>query len=85
MQRPGTPLYTVKAYLPVIESFGLSSTLWASTSSQAFPQLIFDHWEMMSSDPINPGSPAGKLVAEIRRRKGLEEQMKPLSEYEDKL
>ncbi|XP_028075919.1 elongation factor 2-like [Camellia sinensis] len=26
MQRPGTPLYNIKAYLPVIESFGFSGT-----------------------------------------------------------
>ncbi len=38
MQRPGTPMYTVKAYLPVIESFGFTATLRAATSGQAFPQ-----------------------------------------------
>ncbi|PWZ57398.1 Elongation factor 2 [Zea mays] len=37
MQRPGTPLYNIKAYLPVIESFGFSSQLRAATSGQAFP------------------------------------------------
>eukprot|EP00967_Tisochrysis_lutea_P023616 scaffold27132_cov17-Tisochrysis_lutea.AAC.1 len=38
MQRPGTPMYNVKAYLPVIESFGFTGTLRAATSGQAFPQ-----------------------------------------------
>ncbi|KAK8651916.1 hypothetical protein V6N13_141491 [Hibiscus sabdariffa] len=85
MQRPGTPLYNIKAYLPVIESFGFSSTLRAATSGQAFPQCVFDHWDMMSSDPLEPGSQAAAHVAEIRKRKGLKEQMTPLSEYEDKL
>jgi len=28
-QRPGTPLYNVKAYLPVAESFGFDSDLRA--------------------------------------------------------
>ncbi|KAK4398726.1 Elongation factor 2 [Sesamum angolense] len=85
MQRPGTPLYNIKAYLPVIESFGFSSTLRAATSGQAFPQCVFDHWDMMSSDPLEAGSQAAALVAEIRKRKGLKEQITPLSEYEDKL
>nr|BAH57134.1 AT1G56070 [Arabidopsis thaliana] len=58
MQRPGTPLYNIKAYLPVVESFGFSSQLRAATSGQAFPQCVFDHWEMMSSDPLEPGTQA---------------------------
>ncbi|KAK8500724.1 hypothetical protein V6N12_031384 [Hibiscus sabdariffa] len=85
MQRPGTPLYNIKAYLPVIESFGFSSTLRAATSGQAFPQCVFDHWDMMPSDPLVPGSQAAGYVANIRKRKGLKEQMTPLSEYEDRL
>ncbi|WOL14623.1 elongation factor 2 [Canna indica] len=85
LQRAGTPLYNMKAYLPVMESFGFSSALRAATSGQAFPQAVFDHWETMASDPLECGSPAGKLVGEIRKRKGLKEQVTPLSEYEDKL
>ncbi|KAK4787490.1 hypothetical protein SAY86_011323 [Trapa natans] len=85
IQRPGTPLYNIKAYLPVVESFGFSSTLRAATSGQAFPQCVFDHWDMMSADPLEAGSQASQLVADIRKRKGLKEQMTPLSEFEDKL
>ncbi|KAG2569302.1 hypothetical protein PVAP13_7NG380600 [Panicum virgatum] len=85
MQRPGTPLYNIKAYLPVIESFGFSSQLRAATSGQAFPQCVFDHWDMMGSDPLEAGSQAAQLVLDIRKRKGLKEQMTPLSEFEDKL
>lgn len=47
-QRPGTPIFNLKAYLPVIESFGFTGTLRAATSGQAFPQSVFDHWETMS-------------------------------------
>lgn len=47
-QRPGTPIFNLKAYLPVIESFGFTGTLRAATSGQAFPQCVFDHWEVMS-------------------------------------
>jgi elongation factor 2 len=39
----------------------------------------------MSSDPMEAGTQAAQLVAEIRKRKGLKEQMTPLSDFEDKL
>ncbi|CAB4294291.1 unnamed protein product [Prunus armeniaca] len=52
---------------------------------QAFPQCVFDHWEMMMSDPLEAGSQASQLVTDIRKRKGLKEQMTPLSEFEEKL
>lgn len=35
-------MYNVKAYLPVIESFGFTGTLRAATSGQAFPQVCFN-------------------------------------------
>jgi hypothetical protein len=46
VNRPGTPIYNVKAYLPVMESFGFNATLRAATGGQAFPTLMFDHWEL---------------------------------------
>src|SRR6202034_3860118 len=46
-QRPGTPMFTVKAYLPVMESFGFNAELRGHTAGQAFPQSVFDHWESM--------------------------------------
>jgi elongation factor 2 len=42
-QRPGTPLYNIKAYLPIMESFGFTADLRAATAGQAFPQSIFSH------------------------------------------
>lgn len=47
-QRPGTPMFMVKAYLPVSESFGFNGDLRAATSGQAFPQSVFDHWDVLS-------------------------------------
>ncbi|KAI3426362.1 hypothetical protein D9Q98_008734 [Chlorella vulgaris] len=85
MQRPGTPIFNLKAYLPVIESFGFTATLRAATAGQAFPQCVFDHWEQMSSDPLQSGSQVNTLILDIRRRKGLRPDISPLSEYEDKL
>jgi elongation factor 2 len=85
IQRPNTPLYNVKAHLPVIESFKFNEALRAQTGGQAFPQLVFDHWAMVPSDPLQPGTPAAALVSEIRKKKGLKQQMAPLTDYEDRL
>jgi len=85
MQRPGTPIYNVKAYLPVAESFGFTAALRAATQGQAFPQCMFDHWDLINSTPLEPGTQAFNLVGAIRKRKGSKEAMQPLSEYEDKL
>jgi elongation factor 2 len=46
---------------------------------------VFDHWDMMSPDPLEAGSQAAQLVLGIHKRKGLKEQMTPLSKFEDKL
>lgn len=43
--RLGTPLYTIKAYLPVGESIGFPDELRGETQGRAFPQCVFDHWE----------------------------------------
>ncbi|CAI9775527.1 unnamed protein product [Fraxinus pennsylvanica] len=39
-----------KAYLLVIKSSGFLGNLRDATSGQVFPQSVFDHWDMMSSD-----------------------------------
>ncbi|KAF9620664.1 hypothetical protein IFM89_013964 [Coptis chinensis] len=84
MQRPGTPLYNIKVYLPVRESFGFSGQLRAATSELASSaQCVFDHWDLVISDPLEAGSQAATLVSEICRRKGLKEQMTPLSEFDE--
>jgi len=84
-QRPGTPLYSVKAYLPVAESFGFDSDLRAQTSGQAFPQCVFDHWQLMPGDPMTEGKTRDELVAGIRKRKGLTPELPPLDRFKDKL
>ncbi|KAI6691644.1 hypothetical protein NL676_028472 [Syzygium grande] len=82
MQRPGTPLRDIKAYLSVIESFGFCCIHRAATSGQAFP-TVRDR-PVGSSNPMEAGSQFAQLVSDIRKRKGLKEQMNPLSEYKDK-
>ncbi|KAG5221395.1 Elongation factor [Salix suchowensis] len=47
-QRAGTPMFSIKAYLPVAESFGFNGDLRSHTAGQAFAQNVLDHWEVMS-------------------------------------
>lgn len=70
-QRPGTPMFTVKAYLPVMESFGFNGELRSHTAGQAFPQAVFDHWELMAGSPLDKDSKLEALAKSIRTRKGL--------------
>lgn len=85
-QRPGTPLFTVKAYLPVMESFGFNADLRAGTSGQAFPQSVFDHWQILPGGSVlDPNTMPGKAVLETRKRKGLKDNVPGYENYYDKL
>merc|ERR1711887_102756 len=85
-QRPGTPIYNLNAYLPVLESFGFVADLRAATSGQAFPQCVFDHWALMGGDALDPADKLGELVQSIRKRKNLSSVEVPgLERYYDKL
>ncbi|PSS25650.1 hypothetical protein M430DRAFT_134289 [Amorphotheca resinae ATCC 22711] len=85
-QRPGTPLFTIKAYLPVMESFGFNADLRSHTSGQAFPQSVFDHWQILpGGSPIDGTSKVGQVVQEMRKRKGLKVEVPGYENYYDKL
>ena len=60
-QVPGTPMFIVKAYLPVNESFGFTADLRSNTSGKAFPQCVFDHWQILPGDPLDVTSKPGEL------------------------
>jgi elongation factor 2 len=81
----GTNLTLVKAYLPVAESFGFTSHLRAETSGKAFPQCVFDHWQLVSGNALEAGSKANDTVLSIRTRKGLEGAIPTIDKYWDKL
>eukprot|EP00966_Prymnesium_polylepis_P137900 3186757-Prymnesium_polylepis.1 len=49
--REGTPIFTITATLPVVESFGFAGELRKTTSGAAHPQLVFSHYEAMEQDP----------------------------------
>jgi len=84
-RRIGTPLYNVKAYLPVLESFGFTADLRSHTQGQAFPQCVFDHWQVIAGDPLDTSSKAHQIVLATRKRKGLSDEIPPLDRFFDKL
>lgn len=83
--RAGTPLCIITAFLPVLESFGFTQVLRANTSGQAFPQLIFSHWQMVGGNPYEAGTQAKTICELVRKRKGLKVEMPEFADYYDKL
>jgi len=85
--KPGAPFYTVKAYLPAIESFGFETDLRSYTQGQAMCFQVFDHWSVVPGDPLDrsivlhplePSPPphlAREFMVKTRRRKGLSEDV----------
>jgi len=85
--KPGTPLYTVHAFIPLIESFGFETDLRTHSSGQAFCLSVFDHWENVPVDPLDKSivlKPleiahidhlAREFMVKTRRRKGLSEDV----------
>jgi len=76
-QRPGTPLFNIKAYLPVNESFGFTADLRSHTGGQAFPQSKFDHWAVLpGGSPLDATTKPGQIVQEMRKRKGIKVEVR---------
>ncbi|KAM9838070.1 elongation factor-like GTPase 1 [Aulostomus maculatus] len=85
--REGTDMFIIKAVLPVAESFGFADEIRKRTRGLASPQLVFSHWEVISSDPYwvptteeeylhfgekaDSSNQALKYMNTVRRRKGL--------------
>ncbi|KAH6939557.1 hypothetical protein HPB50_019512 [Hyalomma asiaticum] len=84
---PGSPLYTIKAFIPAIDSFGFETDLRTHTQGQAFCLSMFHHWQIVPGDPLDKSivirplepQPAPHLAREFmiktRRRKGLSEDV----------
>jgi 116 kDa U5 small nuclear ribonucleoprotein component len=45
--KAGSPLYTVKALIPVIDANGFETDLRTATQGQAFCLQVFDHWSIV--------------------------------------
>lgn len=49
----GSPLYTIKAFVPAIDSFGFETDLRTHTQGQAFCLQVFHHWQIVPGDPLD--------------------------------
>jgi len=50
--KEGTSFFTVRALLPVVESFGFADDIRKRTSGAASPQLVFNGYVMLDEDPF---------------------------------
>ncbi|PWN47939.1 putative ribosomal elongation factor EF-2 [Violaceomyces palustris] len=92
--KPGSPLYTVKAYIPVMDANGFETDLRTHTQGQAFCLQMFSHWSVVPGSPtdetvklrpLEPAPPLGlarDFVLKTRRRKGLSDTI-AVSSYLD--
>lgn len=83
----GTPLYSVRGLIPVIDSFGFETDLRIHTQGQATLSLVFDKWSVVPGDPLDrevklrplemasAQAIARDFVLKTRRRKGLAEDV----------
>ncbi|KAL4872151.1 hypothetical protein BDV12DRAFT_162379 [Aspergillus spectabilis] len=83
----GTPLYSVRGLIPVIDSFGFETDLRIHTQGQASVSLAFEKWSVVPGDPLDrevklkplemaPAmATARDFVLKTRRRKGLAEDV----------
>eukprot|EP01063_Lacrimia_lanifica_P035730 TRINITY_DN689_c0_g1_i1.p1 TRINITY_DN689_c0_g1~~TRINITY_DN689_c0_g1_i1.p1 ORF type:complete len:966 (+),score=430.56 TRINITY_DN689_c0_g1_i1:72-2969(+) len=81
--KPGTPLWTLKGYIPIMDSFGLETDIRSHTQGQAFVQSTFDHWQVVPGDPLDkdivlrplepsqPSALARDYMVKTRLRKGM--------------
>eukprot|EP01112_Ceratiomyxa_fruticulosa_P017874 TRINITY_DN5640_c0_g2_i1.p1 TRINITY_DN5640_c0_g2~~TRINITY_DN5640_c0_g2_i1.p1 ORF type:complete len:984 (-),score=223.83 TRINITY_DN5640_c0_g2_i1:93-3044(-) len=95
--KPGTPLHTVKAYIPVIDSFGFETDLRAHTQGQSFALSVFHHWQIVPGDPLDksivlrplepapPSHLAREFMVKTRRRKGLSEDVSISKFFDEEL
>eukprot|EP00746_Dinoflagellata_sp_MGD_P158715 gnl/MRDRNA2_/MRDRNA2_86537_c0_seq1.p1 gnl/MRDRNA2_/MRDRNA2_86537_c0~~gnl/MRDRNA2_/MRDRNA2_86537_c0_seq1.p1 ORF type:complete len:951 (+),score=29.48 gnl/MRDRNA2_/MRDRNA2_86537_c0_seq1:41-2854(+) len=93
--KPGTPIFIVYAYIPLIESFGFETDLRYHTLGQAFCLSIFDHWSVVPGDPLDksfvfkPLEPvslfalAREFMVKTRRRKAMSEDVTMNNYFDD--
>lgn len=79
----GTPLWRVVGFLPVIESVGIETDLRLATRGKAYPQMVFDRWEIVPGNPLDKtafipqlkrapiNSTSRDFMIKTRKRKGL--------------
>ena len=89
----GGAIQVLKAYLPVMASFGFTSDLRAATGGTAFPQMSFDHWDEVSGDVYDEGSKVRQNYVNLTRKRkdhcldkeGELKELPIVSDFTDKL
>ncbi|KAJ9118998.1 hypothetical protein QFC24_005964 [Naganishia onofrii] len=85
--KEGTSFFSIRAMMPVIESFGFADEIRKRTSGAASPQLVFAGFEMLDQDPFwvptteeeledfgekaDRANVAKVYVDKVRKRKGM--------------
>ena len=64
---------------------GFTGELRGATGGQAFPQCVFNHWQLLLGDPFDETSKSGMVVMATRKRKSLSPGIPSLDKYLDKL
>jgi elongation factor 2 len=64
---------------------GFTEALRSQTQGQAFPQCVFDHWQVLPGTPFEAGNKTHDVVHQCRARKGLKENIPTLDNFYDKL
>jgi len=93
----GTPLSLVKAFLPVMDSFGFETDVRTLTQGQAMVFSVFDHWAVVPGDPLDrsillhPLEPspmqhlAREFMVKTRRRKGLSDDVSVVKFFDERM
>merc|ERR1712025_860932 len=63
----------------------IHSRFETNTGGQAFPQCVFDHWQILPGDPMQEGTKPYQIVEDCKARKGLKPGIPDLNNYLDKL
>ena len=71
---PGTPLFSIKGYLPVIDSIGILTDIKLNTQGQAIGSLKFNHWEIV------PDELSEEFIIKTRKKKVYKEMYRSMSE-----
>ena len=76
---------SLKAHLPIAESFGIMDALRQATKGRPQFEMKFNHWALVNGDPFDKTSKSGQIVHKVRVRKNLKEGLPTLDTFVDKL
>merc|ERR1712168_1333169 len=78
------PVYLVEIQCPENAVGGIYGVL-NRRRGHAFPQCVFDHWQILPGDPMQENTKPNTIVEDTKKRKGLKPGNPDLGNYLDKL